>query len=728
MKIARVAIDVPLDQLFDYDGTDVNAADIGCLVDVPFGRRTTIGVLVDVTRASKLAPARIRKINRVLREVPAFTAADLNLMRFAAGYYHYPLGAAIMSTLPTLLRRRRAQPRIRAFALTDVGARLSVSDLPPRATTQRRLLELLKSQQSVPWDAVRFLAPSAPAILKEFTARGWVTPVSYSCNAAASGLACVAMDGPPLTDEQRTAVDTIVGAGLSFAVFLLFGVTGSGKTEVYLHAMAAALRAGRQVLVLVPEIALTPQLERTLRDRFPATPLVMLHSALNETEREANWSAAQAKSGRIVLGTRLAVFAPLPELGLVIVDEEHDASFKQFDGLRYSARDLAIVRARQRDVPIVLGSATPALETYYNAMSGRYRLLALKHRINGRFPKIDCVSTREQRLPAALSSHLLARLEACLARGEQSLVFVNRRGYAPVLLCRACGWLSRCHRCSANLVFHITDRRLKCHHCGHQSAAPSACPGCGNTDLGQVGHGTQRLEAELRSRFPGARVLRVDRDSTRRRLAWQTMRRDIENREVDILVGTQIMAKGHDFPYLSLVGVVNADSLLYHSDIRAPERLYALLTQVAGRAGRGDLQGEVLIQTDFPQHPLYQALKAHDYEAYARTVLAERRESGFPPYVHQALLRAEAPRLPAALDWLAAAARIGRTLATAVTIYDPVPAAMPRLAGRERAQLLVQCASRAELQAFLTSWQTRLLALAERTRARWSLDVDPLEF
>jgi primosomal protein N' (replication factor Y) len=454
----------------------------------------------------------------------------------------------------------------------------------------------------------------------------------------------------------------------------------------------------------------------------------MLHSALNETEREANWSAAQATSGRILLGTRLAVFAPLPELGLVIVDEEHDASFKQFDSLRYSARDLAVVRARQRDVPIVLGSATPALETYYNAMSGRYRLLALKHRINGRFPKIDCVSTRDERLPGGLSPQLLERLEACLDRGQQSLVFINRRGYAPVLLCRACGWLSRCHRCSANLVFHITDRRLKCHHCGHQSAAPSACPCCGNTDLGQVGHGTQRLEAELRSRFPGARVLRVDRDSTRRRLAWQTMRRDIENRAVDILVGTQIMAKGHDFPYLSVVGVLNADSLLYHSDIRAPERLYALLTQVAGRAGRGDLQGEVLIQTDFPDHPLYQALKAHDYEAYARTVLAERRESGFPPYVHQALLRAEAPRLAAALNWLAAAARIGRTLSTAVTIYDPVPAAMPRLAGRERAQLLVQCASRVELQAFLSSWQTRLLALAERTRARWSLDVDPLEF
>ncbi|HKA39706.1 MAG TPA: primosomal protein N', partial [Burkholderiales bacterium] len=418
---------------------------------------------------------------------------------------------------------------------------------------------------------------------------------------------------------------------------------------------------------------------------------------------------------------------PMPELGLVIVDEEQDASFKQAEGFRYSARDLAVVRARQQGVPVVLGSATPAIETYANAVGGRYGLLLLPDRVGAPPPRISCIDTRGARLADGLSPRLVEALRERVGRGEQSLVFINRRGYAPVLACRSCGWISDCHRCAAQLVLHLPERRLRCHHCGHVSAPPAACPDCGNPDLAPIGHGTQRVEEALQRDLPAARILRIDRDTTRRRRAWQDMRQRIESRDVDVLVGTQILAKGHDFPHLNLVGVLNADSQLYSSDFRAAERLFALLIQVSGRAGRGGVQGDVLIQTDFPQHPLYAALRRQDYRAFADATLAERRQAGFPPAVHQALLRAEAPRLATALEFLAGAARRGEALGARVTIYDPVPAALARRAGRERAQLLVQSGSRAELRRFLAAWRDALGQLRV-TRARWALDVDPLEF
>ena len=428
-----------------------------------------------------------------------------------------------------------------------------------------------------------------------------------------------------------------------------------------------------------------------------------------------------------MLGTRLAVFASLPELGLIVVDEEHDGSYKQSDGFRYSARDLAVTRARLRGVAVVLGTATPALETYHNAVSGRYALLVLADRIGAPPPRIACIDTRAEKLADGLSRQLLAAMRERLASGEQSLVFINRRGYAPVLMCRACGWTSGCRRCAAQLVLHLAERRLRCHHCGHESPTPVACPDFGNVDLAPVGQGTQRVEEALARHFPQARILRVDRDTTSRRRAWQAMRQRIQDRDVDILVGTQILAKGHDFPYLNLVGVLNADSRLYSDDFRAAERLYALLTQVAGRAGRAGVQGEVLIQTEFPQHPLYAALRRQDYREFAESALAERRQAGFPPFVYQALLRAEAPRLAAAMAFLLEAARASRALEAGVELYDPVPAALPRRAGRERAQLLVQSDSRQRLRAFLEDWH-RVLGSGRLTRARWSLDIDPLDF
>jgi primosomal protein N' (replication factor Y) len=561
--------------------------------------------------------------------------------------------------------------------------------------------------------------------LKVFIAEGWVT----ACDAPPDAAVVAPPPGiaPQLTPDQSSAVDAINAALGNYQALLLLGITGSGKTEVYLHAMATALERKLQVLLLVPEIALTPQLESLVIARFPEVMVSTLHSGLADGERAERWQAARNGRARIVLGTRLSVFTPLPDLGLIIVDEEHDSSFKQGEGFRYSARDLAVVRARQAGIPVVLGSATPALETYRNAIDDRYRLLPLKNRIQAGLPTIRYIDLRQQKTDDGLSPALIAAIAERIARKEQSMVFINRRGYSPVLMCGSCGWMSKCARCSAKLVLHLRDRRLRCHHCGHDSAVPTACPECGDADLAPLGQGTQRIEAALVRLFPQARILRIDRDTTRPREAWPAMRNRIRDRDVDILVGTQILAKGHDFPHLNLVGVVNADSMLYSNDFRASERLYALLTQVAGRAGRGALPGMVLIQTQFPDHPLYTALRGQDFDAFARAQLAERRQAGFPPYVHQALLRAEARELKTALGFLDDAARAAADLDGQVTVYDPVPANMMRRAGRERAQLLVQARSRAGLRAFLNAWRP-LLADTESTPARWSLDVDPLDF
>lgn len=728
MSIIRVAIDVPVDTLFDYQALDATKADIGRRVLVPFGRKTAIGVIIEISDASEVPAARLKSALRVLRDMPPVAPEDLRLMQFAAEYYRHPLGAVVMDALPARLRAVAGLSRAReagVYLLTAAGSALPTTALPARAHAQLRLLARLKAGPLGPVEA-RALLPRVQAHLKRFIARGWVRLEEGQRSDTPPSLPAAASP-PALASEQAAAVSEICAGLGAYRAFLLLGVTGSGKTEVYLHAIAAALQAGKQALLLVPEIALTPQLETLVALRFPGTRTVSLHSGLAELERLEHWQAARDGQARIVLGTRLAVFAPLPDLGLIVVDEEQDSSFKQSEGFRYSARDLAVTRARQRGVPIVLGTATPAFETYHNAVTGRYKLLELHTRIGAPAPRISCIDTRTGKLADGLSQRLLAAVRERIAAGEQTLVFINRRGYAPVLMCRSCGWTSGCRRCSAQLVLHLSERRLRCHHCGHESPTPAACPDCGNPDLAPVGQGTQRVEEALARHFPQARILRIDRDTTRRRRAWQTMRRRIQDREVDILVGTQILAKGHDFPYLNLVGVLNPDSRLYSDDFRATERLYALLTQVAGRAGRGGVQGEVLIQTEFPHHPLYAALCRQDYRAFADSALIERRQAGFPPFVYQALLRAEAPRLATALEFLAEAAGKGRALDAGMTLYDPVPAALPRRAGRERAQLLVQSESRQQLRAFLEAWHSSL-ARARAARARWSLDVDPLDF
>ena len=533
---------------------------------------------------------------------------------------------------------------------------------------------------------------------------------------------------PPLLPAQRAAVAALAGAD-SFHTFLLHGVTGSGKTEVYLRAIDAVLARGGQALMLVPEIALTPQLEGRVAARFPGAQIVCANSGMADAARARGFIEALTGRAQIVLGTRLAVFMPLPRLQLIVVDEEHDASFKQQEGLRYSARDVAIWRAHQINIPIVLGSATPSLETFHHANTGRYRMLELPERaVAEAMPVVRIVDTRREKLQEGLSAALLAGLQLRLERGEQSLVFLNRRGYAPVLACPPCGWISRCQRCAANLVLHLADGRLRCHHCGFETRVPRACPDCGNVDLLPFGRGTQRLEAMLVERFPEARVLRIDRDSASTPKKWQALLATIHAGEADILVGTQMLAKGHDFPLLTLVGAVGADAALFAADFRAPERLFAQLMQVGGRSGRAALPGEVLIQTEYPGHPLYQALVDHDYVRFARTQLDERRIAGFPPFSFQAMLRAEARTMEQALDFLGAARSAAVALAAGVTLYDPVPMRLQRLMTLERGQLLVESLRRPALQAFLAAWMEALNALKMPAGLRWHLDVDPLEF
>jgi primosomal protein N' (replication factor Y) len=535
-----------------------------------------------------------------------------------------------------------------------------------------------------------------------------------------------------LNPAQESAAQEITAALGSFGVFVLHGVTGSGKTEVYLAAAKEAVARGGQVLMLMPEINLTPQFEQRIRLALPGAQAVTLHSGLAAGARRANWDAAASGAAQIVVGTRLAVFTPLPGLALVVVDEEHDDSFKQQEGVRYHARDLAILRAQRRGVPVVLGSATPSLETWAGARAGRYRTLELPLRADPRAqpPAIAFVPVRGSRAQDGISTPLLDALAQRLARGEQSLLFINRRGYAPSLKCASCTWESGCPRCAARLVVHHGPDRLRCHHCAHVERLPRACPQCGNVDLTPLGFGTQRLEQAIRARFPQARVARVDRDTTARRGAFARVRQQIEDLEVDILVGTQMLAKGHDFPRLTLVGVLGADNALYSADFRATERLVALLMQVAGRAGRADLPGQVIVQTDFPDHPVYRALATQDYGGFADELLAEREAAQLPPVTRVALLAAEAHSREDVDRFLATAFARAQALAgdaAGVEIFPPVPAAIARKAGFERGQVLVQCTQRSALQAFLARWREDLASRAG-TKLRWTIDVDPVAF
>ena len=728
MPIVRVALPLPLPQVFDYLAADATAEDVGRCVKVPFGRGERNGLIValacDADVDGGIDPGRLKTVLHIQRDVPPLPADWLELVAFVARYYHAPLGEVVALALPPGLRRADGVSAEDEDPLLDIGvAGTEALQATRRPSKALALLQAL-AQDSPPWRRSVVREREGGEAVGDLLRRGWLVPAAEDAQRLdATGSL------PALTVEQDGALQAMLAAGEGFCSWLLHGVTGSGKTEVYLRLAAHRLAQGRQVLMLVPEIALTPQLEQRVAQRFAAARVVSLHSGLADGARSRGFVQALSGHADIVLGTRLAVFTPLPRLGLILVDEEHDASYKQQEGVRYSARDLAVWRARQRDVAVVLGSATPALETWYHAHNERYALQVLSQRaLAAAMPTVRCIDVRRLKLDEGLSPGLLAAIGQRLARGEQSLVFLNRRGYAPVLSCPSCGWVSRCPHCSANLVVHLVDRRLRCHHCGCDAGMPRACPSCGNQDIQPFGRGTQRVEARLAELFPQARVLRVDRDAARTRKQWEGLLATIAAGGADILVGTQIMAKGHDFPNLTLVGVIGADASLHAADFRAPERLFQQLMQVGGRAGRGSLPGEVLIQTEYPAHALFLHLARHDFDAFARMELQSRRSAGFPPFSHQAMLRADAPALDDALEFLRHARRLADARATeGVRIFDPVPMRMTRLARRERAQLLIESDQRGPLQAFLADWVAQLYCQRSARELRWQLDVDPLE-
>lgn len=721
-RIVRVALPVPIPQLFDYKAEDVIEEDVGRCVRVPFGRGEKSGLIVALPEGSEIDPSRLKSVLAIQREVSALPPDWLDLVRFAARYYHAPLGEMVAIALPPDLRRAKvvSSERMDPFLEASASGREAVAATRRASRASRLVAELIESGP-LRRSQARAL-PSARA-LADALRRGWIVPASERDALGQIG------ERPALTPAQARVIAQVEAAEGGFDCWLLQGVTGSGKTEVYLRLAEHRLGAGQQVLMLVPEIALTPQLESRVAGRFPGANVVSLHSGMAQGARSRGYVQALEGRADIVLGTRMAVFVPLPRLGLILVDEEHDASYKQQEGVRYSARDLAIWRARQRAVPIVLGSATPSLESWLNVRNERYRSLRLDERARAeRLPVVRCIDTRRERLDEGLGQVLQAAIAERLERREQSLVFLNRRGYAPVLACAACGWVSRCPHCSANLVVHLADGRQRCHHCGCDGSLPRACPVCGNADIQPFGRGTQRIEARLAELFPNARVLRVDRDSARTPGQWQALLERISTGQADILIGTQMMAKGHDFPALTLVGVIGADAALHAADFRAPERLFQQLMQVGGRAGRAHLPGEVLIQTELPAHPLYQALSRHDFDGFAAAELAQRRTAGFPPYSHQAMLRADAPQLDDAREFLAHARRLALELASeGVRVYDPVPMRLTRLARRERAQLLVEADERGCLQEFLARWIDRLWQQRTSRDLRWQIDVDPLE-
>ncbi len=723
-SILRLALPVPLPQLFDYRRPAGGEAIVpGMRVLVPFGRGRRVGVVVDVADRSEVPADRLRSALACLDERPTLDAELLASLQWAARYYQHPLGEALETALPATLREARPlpPPGQRALALTAAGHAAQAQPTPRAGTRLRRLLDLLHDGPRTAAELTGSL-PGWRESAGVLRARGLIA----ECFLAESPVPRIAIEGPPQTAEQQAAVGSVATAFGQYRPFLLEGVTGSGKTEVYLELARRALALGRQVLVLVPEIGLTPQTLRRFRERL-GVPVAALHSGLADGERMRAWLAAARGEAGVVLGTRSAVFTPLPRAGLIVVDEEHDASYKQQDGFRYHARDLALVRARALGVPVLLGSATPSLETLANVAAGRYVRLRLTARTGAaRPPAVRIVDLRRGRLSHGLSGELVAALGDCLGRGEQALVFRNRRGFAPVLLCHDCGWHADCPRCDKPMTLHRRPPHLACHHCGAQQAVPVACPQCASLALQPQGQGTERLEEALLELFPTAEVVRIDRETTRRKDALETLLARMGPEAPGIYVGTQMLAKGHDLPNLTLVGLLGVDEGLFSVDFRAAERLGQLVTQVAGRAGRAGKPGTVLLQTHHPDHPLLQTLLHGGYTALAERLLAERRETELPPYAHLALLRAEASGAgPVEAFLTTAQARIGEP--AGVQALGPLPAPMPRRAGLHRGQVLLSARERGALQAVLGDWLTQLRALPEARRVRWSIDVDPID-
>ena len=724
----RIAVNVPLsDGLLTYSHSEPLPP--GTRVLVPFRNKTVVGIVWETDIAPNMDTARILSVQTAFVEEKPLPQSWRDLLSFTSRYYHYPTGQAVFAALPQGLKETRAvempQPPL-FYALNEAGR--AQTPPPARFNKKAALWDALLSGEMT-MAALKQVNAQAAKLIEDWAEQGWIetteaaSPVLRSCNGQASHSEFV------LNADQQKASDEIQTAFGKFQPFLLYGITGSGKTEVYFDAMAKVLAQGRQVLFLLPEINLTPQLLKRVENRFADVPTAVLHSQMAAGKRTQDYLRAMLRQAKLVIGTRLAVFTPMDDVGLIVVDEEHDGSFKQDNELRYHARDLAVWRAKQSSCPIVLGSATPSLESWHKAQSGAYRLLQLTERahVSAQLPQVEILNVGRLKLDNGFSPQALQLLKQNFEAGGMSLVYLNRRGFAPALFCGDCGHTFGCPNCSAKMVLHQRARQLRCHHCDHREPIPFKCPDCGNQDLTAVGHGTQRVEETLRAFLPKAAVVRVDRDSTAHKNDWADLYRRIADNEIDILVGTQMLAKGHDFARLNLVIVLNADGSLYSADFRAPERLFAELMQVSGRAGRADKPGKVLIQTQLPEHPVFAAVKAQDYAVFAENELNERQMFAMPPFGFQTAVRADAPRVADAMEFLNAAKEtLAPLLPESVFQFGAAPMLMVRLAERERAQVFLESTSRQDLHRAVSLW-VQVLQQNRDGKIRWSVDVDVQE-
>lgn len=731
-NVIRVAIPTPLLRYFDYlppaEGSNKLAA--GCRVRVPFGRQRVTGIVMDPAATTDIPHQRLKRVQAVLDDAPLLPADVMAMLRWAASYYHHPPGEVLATALPVLLRQGEpARLGHGAWQLTQAGNEIS-EDVLARAPRQSMVWQHLREAgRPLTLAELGKLTGDISAALRQLRDKGLAESVSAPLSSPEDPH--TPEPAPTPLPGQGHAIDQLLQSRDQFATWLLDGVTGSGKTEVYLRLIRQVLDDGHQALVLVPEIGLTPQLARRLARRF-SEPMVLLHSGLNDRERHDAWLRAASGEARIVVGTRSAVFTPLASPGVIIVDEEHDISFKQQDGFRYSARDLAIWRARKLDIPVLLGSATPSLESLHNAASGRFRHLVLDQRTGeASLPRTGILDVRGAPMREGISPRLRQAIGEHLDAGGQVLLFLNRRGFAPTLRCHDCGWIAHCQRCDARLTFHRGSgrgERLVCHHCGAVTRRPEQCPQCNSTALDLLGQGTERIEAVLQEYFPDIGIARIDRDAMSRREQLEHLLEEIRDGRRRLLIGTQMLAKGHHFPEVSLVGILDADHGLFGADFRAGERMAQMIVQVSGRAGRAERAGEVLIQTHHPDHELLTRLLREGYHAWARAELEQRREAGWPPFSHLALLRAEAPDARVPMAFLEQACELARPLAgPAVNLLGPVPAAMERRQGRWRARLLIQADERAGLQNLLRRLIPLLAEQKQARKVRWSIDVDPQE-
>ncbi|HEY5624334.1 MAG TPA: primosomal protein N' [Gammaproteobacteria bacterium] len=734
--ILRVAAPVPVATTFDYLWTGAGEAPApGCRVRVPFGKTERVGVVMAIDSRSDVAANRLRSVSEALDAAPIINRELLATLAWCAEYYHFPVGEVVSQALPMSLRRGRALPggAVPGWRLTDAGRAGDVDTLVARAPRQAEVLAALADAGELPVSELRTRGISRDALARLAVRKlieaveiepGPPAPDPGSEPGPERGTGGAAP--PQLMDDQRRAVEAVLEHGGAFQPFLLQGVTGSGKTEVYLRLIQSWLKAGLQSLLLVPEIGLTPQLVARLEERFGKT-LAIMHSSRTDSERLSAWHDAFTGEAKVIVGTRSAVFAPLPAPGLIIVDEEHDASYKQHEGFRYSARDLAVYRARQLDVPVLLASATPSLESIHNARRGRYELLTMPRRIGSAGePAFHIVDLNRHTSTRGISTPLVAAIERHLADGNQVLLFLNRRGFAPVLFCAECRTLEECTFCDSRMTVHASTGSLRCHHCGSRKPLSWVCASCGAERIA-VGEGTQRVTDELTRLFPSAAIGRLDRDVAARHGVLEQVLADVEAGQTQILVGTQMLTKGHDFPRVTMVGVLNADQGLLGADFRSNERLAQTLLQVAGRAGRRDHPGEVFIQTHYPSHPLLQCLTETDYTSFADLALDERREAGWPPFSHLVVWRAEAATRAPAHAFLKRVADHARRIAGDITILGPAAPSMERRSGRYRAQLLFQGASRGALHSVVGALLAEARSWPRDKHVRFSIDVDPAE-